>query len=125
MKTSIYSQHYEHTEWLNVLSFYTDDIKIMQKRIEEIAKKNTNHETMAQVEHFQNQLIIQQKNIYDMRKHIQKDEKILVAKVNENIVAVDHRKIEDHDEERQNIASFEKIFEDLRKNLNRFLAKCM
>ena len=125
MKTSIYSQHYEHTEWLNVLSFYTDDIKIMQKRIEEIAKKNTNHETMAQVEHFQNQLIIQQKNIDDMRKHIQKDEKILVAKVNENIVAVDHRKIEDHDEERQNIASFEKIFEDLRKNLNRFLAKCM
>ena len=125
MKTSIYSQHYEHTEWLNVLSFYTDYIKIMQKRIEEIAKKNTNHETMAQVEHFQNQLIIQQKNIDDMRKHIQKDEKILVAKVNENIVAVDHRKIEDHDEERQNIASFEKIFEDLRKNLNRFLAKCM
>ena len=125
MKTSIYSQHYEHTEWLNVLSFYTDDIKIMQKRIEEIAKKNTNHETMAQVEHFQNQLIIQQKNIDDMRKHIQKDEKILVAKVNENIVAVDHRKIEDHDEERQNIASFEKIFEDLRKNLNRFLAKYM
>ena len=125
MKTSIYSQHYEHTEWLNVLSFYKDDIKIMQKRIEEIVQKNTSHDIMAQVEHFQNQLIIQQRNIDEMRDHIQQDEKLLVATVNKNIVAVDHRKVEDHTGERQDIAAFEKNFEDLRKNLNRFLAKCM
>ena len=125
MKTSIYSQHYEHTEWLNVLSFYKDDIKIMQKRIEEIVQKNTSHDIMAQVEHFQNQLIIQQRNIDEMRDHIQQDEKLLVATVNKNIVAVDHRKVEDHTGERQNIAAFEKNFEDLRKNLNRFLAKYM
>lgn len=125
MKTSIYSQHYEHTEWLNVLSFYKDDIKVMQKRIEEIVQKNTANDIMAQVEHFQNQLIIQQNNIDNMRKHIEKDEQYLLSEVNKNMVAVDHRKVEDHTEERQDIAVFEKNFEDLRKNLNRFLAKCM
>jgi cobalamin biosynthesis protein CbiD len=125
MKTSIYSQHYEHAEWLNVLSFYKDDIKIMQKRIEEIVQKNTSKEILAQVEHFQNQLIIQNNSIDDMRKHIEKDEQFLVNSIEKNIVASDHRKMEDHTEERQDIASFEKNFEDLRKNLNRFLAKCM
>ncbi len=125
MKTSIYSQHYEHTEWLNVLSFYNDDIKIMKKRIEEIVQKNTAQDIMAQVEHFQNQIIIQQNHVDDMRKHIEKDEKFLVATVNDNIVAVDHRKVEDHSDERHDIATFEKNFEELRKSLNRFLAKCM
>ena len=33
MKTSIYNQHDEHTEWLSKLSFYGDEIVIMQKRI--------------------------------------------------------------------------------------------
>lgn len=125
MKTSIYTQHSEHATWLNVLSFYKDDIKIMQNRIEEIAAKNTSKEILAQVEHFQNQLIIQNNSIDDMRKHIEKDEQILVNSIEKNIVASDHRKLEDHTEEREDIASFEKNFEDLRKNLNRFLAKCM
>jgi predicted nucleic acid-binding Zn-ribbon protein len=125
MKTSIYSQHYEHTEWLNVLSFYKDDIKIMQKRIEEIVQKNTANDIMAQVEHFQNQLIIQQNHIDDMRKHIEKDEQHLISSVKTNEIAVDHRKLEDHTSEREDITAFEKNFEDLRKNLNRFLAKYM
>lgn len=125
MKTNIYSQHHEHIEWLNVLSFYKDDVKILQKRIEEIVQKNTSKEILAQVEHFQNQLIIQNNSIDDIRKHIEKDEQILVNSVEKNIVASDHRQMEDHTEERADVTSFEKNFEDLRKSLNRFLAKCM
>jgi hypothetical protein len=125
MKTSIYSQHREHAEWLNVLSFYKDDIKIMQKRIEEIANKNTSKEILVQVEHFQNQLIIQNNSIDDMRKHIEKDEQILINAIEKNIVASDHRQLEDHTEEREDIVYFEKNFEDIRRSLNRFLAKCM
>jgi len=125
MKTTLYSQHQEHTVWLNKLSFYADDMAIMQKRIEEIAKKNTVKEVLAKVDHFQNQLLIQQKNISDIKHHIQKDEKQLTGNVLKNETAVDHRKTEDHAGERADVKAFEDNFNQLRKELNHFAAQWM
>ena len=65
MKTGekIYTQHADHTEWLSKMKFYTDEISILKNRLGEIASKNSDKEVLAQVEHFQNQLIIQRNNI--------------------------------------------------------------
>ena len=63
MKTEkIYTQYNENKEWTSNLSFYKDEIKIMENRLVEITSKNTSKEILAQVEHFQNQLIIQKEN---------------------------------------------------------------
>ena len=61
MKTGekIYTQHADHTEWLSKMKFYTDEITILKNRLGEIASKNNQKDVLAQVEHFQNQLIIQ------------------------------------------------------------------
>ncbi len=59
----IYTQHADHTEWLSKLKFYTDEISILKGRLEEIASKNNQQNVLAQVEHFQNQLIVQKNNI--------------------------------------------------------------
>ena len=125
MKTTIYSQHYEHTEWLNKLSFYVDEISVMQKRIEEIAKKNTAKEVKIKIEHFQNQFLIQKNNIDALKRHIKDDEKLLKDNIMKNETAVDHRKIEDHIAERQDIEVFETNFNALRKEFNLFLAEWM
>jgi hypothetical protein len=125
MKTTIYSQHQEHTIWLNKLSFYVDDMAIMQKRIEEIAKKNTAKEVLAKIDHFQNQLLIQRKNIADIKHHIERDEKHLNESITKNETAVDHRKIEDHADERADVKAFEDNFNQLRKELNHFAAQWM
>jgi len=125
MKTSIYSQHFEHTEWLNALSFYKDELQIMKKRLDEIVKKNNAKDVLAQVEHFQNQFIIQEKNADDLREDIKDDEKKLAANVISNPIATDHRKIEDHSFERGEVTVFEKNFEDLRKEFKTFLFKWM
>lgn len=125
MKTTIYSQHQEHTIWLNKLSFYVDDMAIMQKRIEEIANKNTSKEVLAQIDHFQNQLLIQRKNIADIKHHIEKDEKELANNISKNETAVDHRKVEDHAGERADVKAFEDNFNQLRKELNHFAAQWM
>ena len=125
MKTTIYSQHQEHTVWLNKLSFYADDIAIMQSRIDEIAKKNNAKEVLMQIEHFQNQLLIQRKTISDIKHHIEKDEKILQANIAKNQTAVDHRKVEDHADEREDVKIFENNFNTLRKELNHFAAQWM
>ena len=103
MKTTIYNQHYEHTQWLNKLSFYKDEISVMQKRIEEIAKKNSAKEVTVQIEHFQNQLLIQQNNMDDIKHHIKQDEQNLKNNIMKNEIAVDHRKIEDHVKEREEV----------------------
>ena len=125
MKTTIYSQHQEHTVWLNKLSFYADDIAIMQSRIDEIAKKNNAKEVLMQIEHFQNQLLIQRKTISDIKHHIEKDEKILQANIAKNQTAVDHRIVEDHADEREDVKIFENNFNTLRKELNHFAAQWM
>jgi hypothetical protein len=125
MKTSIYSQHHDHTGWLNKLTFYNDEIVVMQKRLEEVNSKNTSVEVRKSVEHFQNQLIIQKNNSDDLCHHIRREEKELLGNIKKNPVAVDHRKTEDHTEERDMLESFEKNFNELRTEFNTFLSKTL
>ncbi len=122
MKTSIYSQHEEHTSWLNKLSFYNDEIVVMQKRLEEVNSKNTGMEVRKSVDHFQNQFIIQKNAAEDIRRHIKGEEKALQHEIKSNPVAVDHRKTDDHVDERSMVEHFETNFNALRKEFNAFLA---
>lgn len=122
MKTSIYSQHHDHSGWLNKLSFYNDEITVMQKRLEEISSKNTSAEIRKSVEHFQNQLIIQKNNSDNLRRHIKREERDLQSSIKKNPVASDHRTAEDHSGERSMVESFEKNFNLLRREFNAFLA---
>jgi hypothetical protein len=124
-KTSLYSQHTEHSEWIGKLAFYKDELAIMQNRIEEIISKNTSKEAAIDVEHFQNQIIIQTDTIKSLIRRIEKDEKAIQDNINKNSVACDHRKAEDHIEEREMIDSFEKNFREVKNELNRFLSKWM
>ena len=106
MKTKIYSQHEEHTKWLNELAFYKDEIKIMQKRIDEVASKNTSKEVAVKIEHFQNQLFIQDDYISKIMHEIQHDENAIQNSINENPIASDHRTAEDHTKEREMVEGF-------------------
>lgn len=121
----IYELHEEHKEWLNNLAFYKDEIKVMQNRISEVASKNSSPEVLKQIEHFQNQLIIQRNNIDELSHSIKDHENYLENRVNENPTAVDHRKVNDHPKMRDSYTSFDKVFNELRKELNAFLAKWM
>ncbi|WP_317897600.1 hypothetical protein [Aurantibacillus circumpalustris] len=125
MKTKIYTQHEEHSEWLNKLSFYKDELKIMQEKLEEISSKNTGLDVRKSIEHFQNQFIIQKSNSDDIREHIQLDEKKIAENVKQNPVASDHRKTEDHAKERDMLESFESNFNLLRQEFKAFLADKM
>jgi hypothetical protein len=125
MKTNIYTQHEEHTDWLNKLSFYKDELKMMQEKLEEISSKNTGSDIRKSIEHFQNQLIIQNKNSEDIREHIQLDEKKIEENIKQNPVASDHRKTEDHAKEREMVESFEINFNQLRQEFKAFLADKM
>jgi hypothetical protein len=126
MKTVLLTeQHVAYREWLNRLAFYKDELKIMQNRIAEIAERNTKTDVLAQVEHFQNMLIIQKNQIDRLRHDIDKQEEELARMALKNPVASDHRRVEFHPEQKQKIELFEKIFNELRHELIHWLTKVM
>ena len=58
-KTSLISEiHSTNREWLNLISFYQDELMVMERRIAEVVAKNTAVEVLANVERYQNQVII-------------------------------------------------------------------
>ena len=117
--------HVEHKEWLNKLLFYKDDLKIMQSRLDEIASKNNSKEVLVFVERFENQFKIQKEQIdvlnHDIKQHVNKIEESIIN----NPIASNHRKMDDHAEEREKMIRFEELFAELRKDLLSFLSKCL
>lgn len=93
---SIYKQHEENTEWKNKLNFYGEEISILSGRLAEITSKNSNKEMLSEVEHFQNQFIIQQNNIDEIKHGIKMNEESIQREINNNPTAADHRKTEYH-----------------------------
>jgi hypothetical protein len=121
----VYALHEENKEWLSKLAFYKDEIKVMGNRVAEIASKNTSKDILSLVEHFQNQLIVQRNNIDELAHSINDHETYLVNRAKENPTAIDHRSVNDHPVMRDSFNSFEKVINELRKELNLFLTKTM
>lgn len=122
-KAKIYDQHAENTEWTSKLNFYKDEIKIIKGRLEEVAAKNSSKEVLAQVERFQNQMIIQRNTIDEAIHAVKINEEKLQTEINENPIAVDHRSVAYHAVEKDMVDSFEKNFNELRSEFNGFVGQ--
>lgn len=120
-----FTQHAENTVWLTTLIFYRDDLTILKKRLEELVSKNNNKEFLKLVEHFQNQFIIQRNNIDELIHAVKANENLLEKEVEENPIAVDRRYTAYHEKEKEMVESFEKNFNELRKDFVSFSAKWM
>ena len=126
MKTEkVYTQHEENKTWMSNLLFYRDEIKVMENRLQEIASKNTSKEVLSQVEHFQNQFVIQKETIDTIKHEINLSNDLITLEANKNMTAIDHREIKDHSIVRDNMESFEKVFHSLKTEFNTFLSKWM
>jgi hypothetical protein len=124
-KKTVNELHEEHKTWLNKLLFYKDELSIMSKRISEVAEKNTSMEVRSLLDHFNNQLIIQKEQIDLLNHDIKSHESYLEAELNDNHNIIGHKKFADHKNHRESIATFEKLFSDLRGELIDFLSKWM
>lgn len=111
--------HQEHMDWLKRLDFYIDEIAIMKPLIEDVAAKNTSPEILAQVEHFQNQIIIQKNHVDELRHDINDHESFLEKRADKEPFAHDHPVLRDR------MMTFETLFHQLRKELYVFLAKVL
>lgn len=117
--------HFEHQLWNSRLDFYKDEVRIYENRLGEIANRYTGEEVLAQVEHFQNQFIRQRELIDELKHNVNNHEEALVDYAEANPVAVDHAKFRDHGSMREEMESFDKAYDELKKEFQRFSAKWM
>ena len=121
----IYQQHEENREFTSKLDFYKDEIKILEKRLGELASKNSKSDIRGELEKYQNQLIVQRNNIDEITHKVKINEDALEREIEKNPVAVDHRHVPNHAAEKELVSGFEKNFNSLRADLNGFISKWM
>jgi hypothetical protein len=125
MEENMYKQHEENKDWMSRVAFYKDEITILQGVLSEIASKNTGDEALKEVEHYQNQFIVQRDNLDQLAHNIQLNEQNFQQEVTDNPVAVDHRRTEYHQSEKDFIEYFENNFKGLRTDFKTFASKWM
>jgi septal ring factor EnvC (AmiA/AmiB activator) len=121
----VYDLHTENVEWLKQAGFYKDELTILGKRIAEVASRNTSKEIQAQIEHFQNQLIVQKNQLDHLQHNIKQQENEVEENIRQNPTAVDRRKIDDHSALRDDVTTFDKLFQSMRSEIMEFLSRTM
>ena len=113
------------TEILRGLIFYKEEIKILQDRLEEVSSRNNSFEARQGIEHFQNQFVMHQNNIDELKHNLN----LLVEKMAKDAMQHGGRieKEEVNEEEKLNdeFVMLEKVIKDMRKEFNLFLSKWM
>lgn len=124
-KKNIYEIHEANKTGLSNLLFYKDELIVMQRKIEEVAKKNNSKEVLASIEHFQNQLIVQKEQLDILTHDIRESESSLEKAVHKLPTAIDHQYFPDQTVLADRIVTYEKLVKELRNELAHFLSKWM
>ena len=112
-----------HQEWLKILEFYEMDLAILEKRLAEVNDKNTAFESRAEVEHYQNQFIIQRNNIIELRQCINAHAHEVMIDMQKHVGRVEEHKVDEHHVIEASLLNLERIINEIRHHFNRFLAK--
>lgn len=125
-KEHISNMSAEHTEWLAALGFYKQELGIMKERLTEIAGKNTHKEVAAQLEHYENQIKVQNEHIDQLKHDIHDTLAKSAAQVQENNAGyIDGALMQQHERQKTSFGTTEQIINDLRQEFNRFAAEWM
>jgi hypothetical protein len=117
--------NYEHTDWLRAIDFFKDDLSVLQKRLAEVAFKNSRESVQSGVEHFQNQFIIQKNNLDELRHYVNEHIAHVQDKYSAAHPLAGNDLIAEHEQRKLEFLSLEKTMANLRHEFNTFLAKWM
>ncbi|MGN6180913.1 MAG: hypothetical protein ACTHNW_17150 [Mucilaginibacter sp.] len=120
-------KHIRHlnSESLRALDFYNQELSFLQERLEEIASDNTAKEVQEKVEYFQNQLLIHQSAIDELKNLITTNNRRLELELLKTDPFVDEPLAKEHKNLYSDYKTEEKLFNDLRHEFNRFAAEWM
>lgn len=117
--------HFEHKQWRRELLFWDDELKSLQNRLNELVLRWTDTEVLAQLEHYQNQFIIQENAINELDNHINLHETNISEHFKKGEDVLDLQMIKEHMEFRNQMDTQRNLYSELKSNFFRFLSKYM
>jgi uncharacterized cupredoxin-like copper-binding protein len=112
-------------EILRGLVFYKEEIKILQDRLELVSLRNNSFEARQGIEHFQNQFIMHQNNIDELKHSVN----LMVEKMSKDAQQhggrIEKESVDEEEKYNDEYVVLEKVIKDMRKEFNLFLSKWM
>lgn len=120
-KKSIEKLHFDHRLWMNELSFFSDELKVYERRLEDLVTKNNDKKVLGLLEQFQNQFIRQREVLEELHHNI----KVHEQKIGEAIRRGKEVPIDPdfHNSIKGEMESYRRIYRDLKRKFFGFLAK--
>ncbi|MFM2139681.1 MAG: hypothetical protein RJA57_1988 [Bacteroidota bacterium] len=111
--------------WDKGLDFYKDELVVFEKRLEEVCQRNNSQDARSGVEHFQNQFLIQRKNIQDIKHHVKQYKSHIGSDVIDHVGRINEDLVEEGQGIKDQYQGLERIMSGLRHDFNQFLGKWM
>ncbi len=124
-KARLEDLHVELNEWASQLDFYKDEVNVFESRLSELVQRFTAQKVLAEIEKFQNQFIRQREVIDIVHHRIGEKRRALEQFTRKNPKLADLAVYSDHDDLREEMASFHRIYKDLKKDYNKLLLRLL
>lgn len=125
VKVYLSDLHFEHRQWTSELKFWEEEIASFRKRLGEVVIRYTSNEVRASIEHFQNQFILHDEVIDQLKKEVKTHEKMVAQTAEEKPTAIDRVKFDDHTGLREKLDTQRSIYGELKSEYFSFLSKTM
>jgi hypothetical protein len=114
--------HHENMTWLRSIDFFKQENSFLKNRLAEVVDGTTDRSFLAQAEHFQNQFIIKDEFIDELRHDVNEQERDLAQRFRQEIFKPDISTKDRQQQLRSQMQYLEKEFTNLRYEFNNYLA---
>ncbi len=125
MKDTLAHQHLLCEEWKRELEFFKSERSFLNKRLEEVASKNTSMDTLKDVEHYENKFRIIGIHIDELLHDVKLKNEALLKEAFEKPNYINVKMIEQDENMVELMADTSKDFYDTKREFYRFLSKVM
>lgn len=117
--------HFEHENWQRELDFWEDELKSFHLRLDELVKRWTDHKVLAEIDKFQNQFMIQEKEFDSLKDQIAMHEKNMASHYEKNEDVLNKMFVSQHLSLREVMVTERNLYHNLKKDFFRFMTKYM
>lgn len=121
---SIRELHFDHELWLIEMAFWKQEIEVLDKYLAAVNSSYTDTTVRAEVEHFQNQFIIQLNFINSLKNDV-KAQETLISLLEKDISnkKLQQKKSDDEYDIRDRMLTNQKLYIELKQSFKQWLSK--
>lgn len=120
---SIRELHFDHELWLIEMAYWKEELDVLDKYLAAVIVSQTDTVVRAEVEHFQNQFIIQRSFINSLKNDVQAQE-TLISQLEKDINnrMLQQKKADDEYEIRDRMLTNQKLYNEMKKSFKKWLS---